>query len=86
MFLKTTWEIWEAICQTYSKMRDVALIYEIKTKISSTKQGTCSVIEYYNLVKSFWLELGYYHNVKTNCNKDVGMLQRESIFWIFGKA
>ena len=38
IFLTTTKKIWEAVRQTYSKVQDVALIYEIKTKISATKQ------------------------------------------------
>ncbi|KAL6345553.1 hypothetical protein AAG906_017280 [Vitis piasezkii] len=38
MFLTRAREIWETVRQTYSKMQDVALIYEIKTKIT-TKQG-----------------------------------------------
>ena len=32
VFLTTTWEIWEAICQTYFKMRDAALIYVMKPR------------------------------------------------------
>ncbi|KAL5843727.1 hypothetical protein ACOSQ3_009718 [Xanthoceras sorbifolium] len=39
MFLNTAKEIWEAIKQTYSKVRDAAKIYEIKMKIAATKQG-----------------------------------------------
>ena len=60
MFLTTAKEIWETIRQTYSKVRDAAQIYEIKQKISTTKQGTRSVIEYYNLLKSLWQEMDYY--------------------------
>ena len=32
MFLTIAREIWEIVHQTYSKMQDVDLIYEIKTK------------------------------------------------------
>ena len=32
MFLTIAREIWEIVHQTYSKMQDVALIYEIETK------------------------------------------------------
>ncbi|KAL5847044.1 hypothetical protein ACOSQ3_010568 [Xanthoceras sorbifolium] len=39
MFLNTAKEIWEAIKQMYSKVRDAAKIYEIKIKIAATKQG-----------------------------------------------
>ena len=37
MFLTTTKEIWDSICQTYSKARDAAQVYEIKVKTSATK-------------------------------------------------
>uniref|UniRef100_A0A6N2LDD4 Uncharacterized protein n=1 Tax=Salix viminalis TaxID=40686 RepID=A0A6N2LDD4_SALVM len=44
MFLTTTKDIWESVRQTYSKVKDVALIYEIKTRLSMTKQGTLMLI------------------------------------------
>ncbi|KAK4437689.1 hypothetical protein Salat_0102900 [Sesamum alatum] len=75
MFLTTAQEIWESVRQTYSKMKDAALMYEIKTKISSTKQGTRSVTEYYNLMKSFWLELDHYQSIKMKCSDDAVMLK-----------
>ena len=37
MFLPTSKEIWDATEQTYSKVKDAARIFEIKTKISATK-------------------------------------------------
>ena len=51
MFLTITKEIWEAIEKTYSKVGDDAQIYEIKTKISATKQGGHFVTKYANLLK-----------------------------------
>ncbi|XP_011015916.1 PREDICTED: uncharacterized protein LOC105119472 [Populus euphratica] len=39
MFLVTAKDIWDAVRQTYSKVKDAALIYEIKMKLSMTKQG-----------------------------------------------
>jgi len=56
MFRTTAKDIWEVVRQTYSKVKDVALIYEIKTKLSVTKQGTMSVIEYDNIMKDFCYE------------------------------
>ncbi|XP_071918696.1 uncharacterized protein [Coffea arabica] len=52
MFLPTAQDIWTAIRQTYSKEGDAALIYEIKTKISATKQGNLSVTQYANLLQN----------------------------------
>lgn len=84
MFLSTTSEIWEAVRQTYSKVQDAALIYEVKIKLSTTKQGNLSVIEYYNLMKGFWLELDYYHDFKMKYSEDAAILkqyvERERIF------
>lgn len=51
MFFTTAKEIWEVVEKTYSKVGDAAQIYEIKTKISATKQGDRSVTEYANLLK-----------------------------------
>ena len=84
MFLTTAKDIWEAVKQSYSKVQDAAQIYELKTKISSTKQGSLSVIEYYNLLKSLWLELDHYQNLKMKCGDDIATLreyvEREQIF------
>jgi len=84
MFLVTAKDIWDAVRQTYSKVKDTALIYEIKTKLSITKQGNMMVIEYYNTMKSFWLELDYYQDFKMQCNDDAVILknyvERERIF------
>lgn len=71
MFLSTTSEIWEAVRQTYSKVQDAALIYEVKIKLSTTKQGNLSVIEYYNLMKGFWLELDYYQDLVCGKREDI---------------
>ncbi|KAL0410896.1 UNVERIFIED_CONTAM: hypothetical protein Slati_3679300 [Sesamum latifolium] len=75
MFLTTAQEIWESVRQAYSKMKDAALMYEIKTRISSSKQGTLSVTEYYNMMKSFWLELDHYQSIKMKCTNDAVMLK-----------
>jgi hypothetical protein len=62
--------------QTYSKVKDVVLIYEIKTKLLMTKQGTMMVIEYYNTMKSFLLELDYYQDFKMQYSDDVVVLKK----------
>ena len=75
MFLFIAKETWDAIHQTYSKVRDVAQIYELKTKIHDVKQGTISIIEYYSVIKGLWLELDHYQSFKTECNKDATIYQ-----------
>lgn len=64
MFLKTAKDIWEATAQTYSNVGMKAHIYELKTKIHNTKQGSFSVTEYYNTIKSLWLELDHYQRIE----------------------
>jgi len=46
-----------------------------------TKQGTMMVIEYYNTMKSFLLELDYYQDFKMQCSDDVVVLKK-----IYGKV
>ena len=50
MFLSIAKEIWDVVKITYSKVKDVAQIYEIRTKVATTKQGTRSITEYANLL------------------------------------
>ena len=75
MFLTTSKDIWEVMRQAYYKVKDVALIYKIKTKLSMTKQGTMMVIDYYNTMKGFWLELDYYQDFKIQCSEDALILK-----------
>ena len=84
MFLSTTKEIWESVCHTYSKVRDAAQMYELKTRIHNTKQGILSVTEYYNVIKSLWLELDQYQNLRMKCSIDATMhqefIERERVY------
>ena len=67
MFLTTAKDIWEAINLTYSKVHDVAQIYEIRTKVAATKQGTKFITEYANLLQTLWQELDHYQCLKLKC-------------------
>ncbi|XP_027180646.1 uncharacterized protein LOC113779297 [Coffea eugenioides] len=75
MFLPTAQDIWTTIRQTYSKAGDAALIYEIKTKISATKQGNLSVTQYANLLQNLWQELDQYRCVQMVCSEDAATLK-----------
>ena len=75
MFLPTSKEIWDAAEQTYSKVKDVARIFEIKTKISATKQGGCSVTEYANQLKNLWQEMDHYQCIEMKCSDDTAVLK-----------
>jgi hypothetical protein len=76
MFLGTAKDIWDAVCQTYSKVHDAAQIYEIKTKISNAKQENRSVTEYSNFLKGLWQEMDHYHCIKMKCSEDAALLKR----------
>ncbi|XP_071926035.1 uncharacterized protein [Coffea arabica] len=75
MFLPTAQDIWTTIRQTYSKARDAALIYEIKTKILATKQGNLSVTQYANLLQNLWQKLDQYRCVQILCSEDAATLK-----------
>ena len=71
MFLATTKYIWDAIQQTYSKAKDAAQVYEVKVKTIAAKQGSKTVTEYANQLKTLWQELDHYRVIKTKCPEDV---------------
>jgi len=71
-------DIWETVRRTYSKIQDASVIYEIKMKLHSTKQGASLITKYYNKMNGFWLELDHYQNIKMECGKDAATLH--SIF------
>ena len=83
MFLSTAKDIWEMVKRTYSKVQDASVVYEIKTKIRSTRQGAMSVTEYYNKMNGFWLELDHYQDIKLMCSEDTiiitSILERDRI-------
>ncbi|PIN16938.1 hypothetical protein CDL12_10408 [Handroanthus impetiginosus] len=64
--------------------QDIAICYELKTKIFSTKQGNLSVTDYYGLLNRIWNELNLYQNLKMECNKDdatlTSFVERDQIF------
>jgi len=80
-FLSTAKDIWEAVHQSYLKLQDATIIYELKTKASTTKQGNHSVTEYYNLMRGLWLEIDHNLNIQMRCpedtNGEIGFLS----FW-----
>ncbi|TXG69702.1 hypothetical protein EZV62_004637 [Acer yangbiense] len=75
MFLTTTKDIWETYRQTYSKVRDAAQIYEIKMKISTTKQGGRSVTEYAQNLQNLWQELDHYQCMEMKCTDNAALLK-----------
>ncbi|KAL5756173.1 hypothetical protein ACOSQ2_020919 [Xanthoceras sorbifolium] len=76
MFLTTAKEIWEFVQQTYSKVKDAAQVYEIRTKAMSTKQGNGSVTDYANAVQSLWQELDHYRCVRISNPADAVVVRK----------
>ena len=66
-------DIWEAVRQTYSKVRDAPQIYEIKIKTSATKQGGRSITEHANLLENLWQEMDHYWCIEMKCNDDAAI-------------
>ena len=75
MFLSTAKEIWDTIQQTYSKAKDAAQVYDVKVKTIAAKQGSKTVTEYANQLKSLWQELDHYRVIKTKCPEDAAVLK-----------
>ena len=75
MFFGMTKDIWDAIQQTYSKARDAAQVYEVKVKTIAAKQGSKTITEYVNQLKTLWQELDHYRVIKTKCPKDTVVLK-----------
>ena len=74
MFLSFAKEIWDTVKCTYSKVQDASIIFEIKTKINSTRQGSLTTTEYYNKMNGYQLELDHHQDIKMVCSEDVATL------------
>lgn len=68
--LPTTKEIWHSVNQIYSKIGVAAQIYEPKVQIHWTEQGTMTINQYYNTMRSLWLELDLYQTVEMESAAD----------------
>lgn len=55
----------------HSKVND-AQTYEIKTKISATKQVTRTVTGYLSLLQGLWQEIDHYQCIQMHCCEDLG--------------
>nr|KYP52256.1 hypothetical protein KK1_025860 [Cajanus cajan] len=75
MFLNSAKAIWFTVEETYSKAKDAAQIYEVKVKTMAAKQGTKTVMEYANQLKSLWMELDHYRVIKAKFSEDLTILR-----------
>ena len=64
-------------------MQDASVVFDIKMKISSTRQGSLTVTEYYNKMNGYWLELDHYQDIKMKCSEDaatiIAILERNRV-------
>ena len=49
MFMKTAKEIWDSVRETYSDLGNSSQIFELKTKLWQSKQGSRDMTIYYNM-------------------------------------
>ncbi|KAH9657194.1 retrovirus-related pol polyprotein from transposon RE1 [Citrus sinensis] len=84
LFLPTAKDLWDVVTETYSDLGNSAQIYDLKTRIRETKQGSQGVTKYYNILKGLWQELDQYYDGEWECAADSAkykkMLEKERVF------
>ena len=84
LFLPTAKDLWDAVTETYSDLGNSAQIYDLKTRIRETKQGSQGATKYYNILKGLWQELDQYYDGEWECAVDSAkykkMLEKERVF------
>ena len=54
LFYKTAKEIWDAVREIYSDLKNTAQYFEICSTLHTTRQGNMSITEYYNILIELW--------------------------------
>ena len=54
LFYKIAKEIWDIVQEIYSNLENTARCFEICSSLRTTKQGSMSVTEYYNVLTELW--------------------------------
>ena len=75
--------------RTYSDVRNLAQVYEIRYKLKETKQGNHCVTQYYTNLQALWQELDLF--IEVNCcpkciekkNKQRRLIEKERFFDFF---
>jgi hypothetical protein len=76
LFLRTAKEIWDATAQTYSKVGNAALKYDLKRQIHGLTQGDWLVATYFHKLCSLWQELDHYQNLRPECSADAVKIKK----------
>lgn len=67
IFLHSAYKFWSAAGQTYSKVGNDTLVFEIRKKVHETKQGDMTVAQYFAELSNLWQELDYYQDFHADC-------------------
>ncbi|KAJ0027640.1 hypothetical protein Pint_36562 [Pistacia integerrima] len=59
LYYKTTKDIWEGVQILYSDLENTTQSFEIRFAIHSTKQGSMTVIDYFNRLTELWQEMDF---------------------------
>ncbi|XP_052190011.1 uncharacterized protein LOC127799834 [Diospyros lotus] len=70
LFYKTAKEVWDAVQELYSDLKNTAQCFEIKVVIRTTKQSGLSVTEYYNNLVELLQEMDLFYDPKWECSSD----------------
>jgi hypothetical protein len=88
LFLHTTKEVWDAAAQTYSKVGNAALKYDLKRRIHGLTQGVWLVATSFHKLRILWQELDHYQNLQPECDvaaiKIKKMIEEERIYEFLG--
>lgn len=56
---------------TYSKKGNKARMYELRQKVSQTRQGERSLSFYYSRLKGLWQKIDFYKGYRSKCSGDM---------------
>jgi hypothetical protein len=76
LFLHIAKEVWDVAAQTYSKVGNVALKYDLKRRIHGLTQGDSLVAPYFHKLRSLWQELNHYQNFQPMCAVDAAQIKK----------
>lgn len=76
LFLPSAHALWEAVKETYSDLGNSAQLYEVTTKMRELRQRSKSVTQYYNELKTLWMECDLYYDFGWNCPTDRARFQK----------
>jgi len=88
LFLHIAKEVWDAAAQTYSKVGNAALKYDLKRRIHGLTQGDWLVATYFHKLRSLWQELDHYQNLQPVCADDaikIKMIEEKHIYELLGR-